>query len=219
MFWDEQEIVQRNAFETLMTVSLEAYITKQNSAFTFHKCEASQITPIGLINPNYTNDDYYAIDEDIVLRPETTMWSFAYADHLLNPHNKPKYNLPLVVYQHWKSFRKEQDKTVANMRLKEFYQLEYQIIYNKESWNDYYEWIVEHVYWMIGRLLWTCTLVPSDRLPSYSLKTMDVEYNWLEVCSISKRKDYKATINNQYVDCYVAEVAIWTDRMVYSFNN
>ena len=216
---NQRDIEKRESFERLISSEIENYINSQNPAFAMHKCEVSQITPLDKINENYTPDDYYLVEEWLVLRPETTMGSFAYANHLLNPHNKPKIKLPLCVYQHWKSFRKEQDKTLSNMRLKEFYQLEYQIIYNKESWNDYYDWVVQFVYKLLSKILWECQLVPSDRLPDYSLQTMDVEYNGMEICSISKRKDFRAVINNQYTDCYVAEIAIGTDRMVYQFNN
>jgi glycyl-tRNA synthetase (class II) len=73
------------------------------------------------------------------------MGSYEYAKVLLNPHNKPKYQMPLVVRQHGKSFRREQDKTLENMRLKEFYQLEFQIIYSMSTDFDYHTDVVNIV--------------------------------------------------------------------------
>ena len=94
---NQRDIEKRESFEKLISWEIENYIKSQNQAFTMHKCEVSQITPLNKINPNYTEDDYYSIEEWLVLRPETTMGSFAYSDHLLNPHNKPKVKLPLCV--------------------------------------------------------------------------------------------------------------------------
>lgn len=65
-------------------------------------------------------------------------------------------------------------------------------------------------------------VVPSDRLPSYSLTTMDAEVDngdkWMEVCSISKRTDFpaKARFGERTVDILVLEIAIGLDRCVYN---
>jgi glycyl-tRNA synthetase (class II) len=53
--------------------------------------------------------------------------------------------MPIVVWQHGKSFRNEQDKTASNMRLKEFYQLEFQIIFSNTTQNDYHLLVVDIV--------------------------------------------------------------------------
>ena len=110
----------------------------------------------------------------LVLRPETTPSSYVYARHLLDTHSgiKPPY----VVWQTGKSFRREQDQVTKNMRLKEFYQQEFQCIYTTDTKNDYQEAVLEPVRKMIGEMVRLPTrLVESDRLPSYSLRTMDVE--------------------------------------------
>lgn len=209
---DERDIILRDCFEKIIKSQLEYHLKKINRAFEFIKIEASQITPLEYINENYTTDDYYDVWENLVLRPETTMWSYEYAKYILNPHNKPKYNMPIVVRQHWKSFRKEQDKTLENMRLKEFYQLEFQIIYSESTSNDYHTEVVEIVRWIINAMVWDCYTIPSDRLPNYSEKTTDIQMsdNDMEVSSISLRKDYPWA--------KVVEVAIGTDRLIYNFN-
>ena len=72
-----------------------------------------------------------------------------------------------------------------------------------------------------------CRIVESDRLPDYSLRTMDIEVwnedKWMEICSISKRKDFtkKAIINykNKIIekDLLVLEIATSSDRCVYNY--
>ena len=148
----------------------------------------------------------------LVLRPETTMGSYAYAKHLLNPHNATKVMPPLVVYQHGKSFRREQDQPTKFMRLKEFYQLEFQIIYSQSTKHDYSLSLVPAVKQMIEDMIGPCHVEDSDRLPSYAEWTKDVicDKSGMEVCSMSKRKDFE--------NMNVLEVAIGTDRCIYNFN-
>jgi glycyl-tRNA synthetase len=70
-------------------------------------------------------------------------------------------------------------------------------------------------------------IIPSDRLPSYSQITSDVEVDngdkWMEVCSISRRTDFpdklrfitkKGVIEK---DALVLEIAIGLDRCVYNY--
>lgn len=149
----------------------------------------------------------------LVLRPETTMGSYVYAKHLLNPHNDTKVKPPIVVYQHGKSFRREQDQPTKFMRLKEFYQLEFQIIYSANTFNDYSVLLIPAVCSMISNMIGPCHVEDSDRIPSYAEWTKDVicDKSGMEVCSISKRKDYEGM--------NVLEIAIGTDRVVYNFNN
>lgn len=210
--WSEQDLILREYFEKIIKSQLEFNLKKINRSFEFVKVEVSQITPDELINKWYTDDDVFRLWEWLTLRPETTMWSYEYAKKMLNPHNKPKYQMPLVVWQHGKSFRREQDKTLENMRLKEFYQLEFQIIYSTTTEYDYHTDVVEIIRWIINALVWDCYVIESDRLPDYSIKTMDIQMsdNDMEVSSISLRKDYEWA--------RVVEVAIWTDRLVFNFN-
>lgn len=66
-------------------------------------------------------------------------------------------------------------------------------------------------------------IVLSDRLPDYSLKTIDIEVfnadKWMEVCSVSLRKDFpiKPIIRNKPTDCYVLEIALGVDRLIYNY--
>lgn len=213
VFWTEEEIRLRRMFEDYFSTNISMFLKTMNSAFEFVQVEASQLTPRDLINKNYTAEDVFFIDEELVLRPETTMGSFLYAQELLNSHNERKMRLPLCVWQHGKSFRNEQDEKISNMRLKEFYQLEFQIIYSKTTSNDYYSKIVPYINHLINNMVDKSYIEASDRLPDYSEVTTDIiiETNTMEVCSISKRKDFEGA--------NVVEIAIGTDRCVYNFMN
>ena len=104
--------------------------------------------------------------------PETTALSYLHAKELLHHSLKA----PLCVYQASKSFRKEQDQANKHMRLKEFKQLEFQCIYSKTTKNDYQMSVINDIAIFVKNLLKLNTrLVYSDRLPSYSEKTIDIE--------------------------------------------
>ena len=164
-------------------------------------------------------------NEDLVLRPETTPASYAYACHMLNT------NLilpPFCVLQSGKSFRREQDQVTKNMRLKEFYQQEFQCIYAADTLNDYQEKVLEPLRAMFQKVIGKpARIVESDRLPSYSLRTMDIEIDngdkWMEICSISKRTDFPQKVKFQTKngisekEMLVLEIAIGLDRCVYNY--
>ena len=210
VFWTEEEINLRNWFEKFMSQTILSSLRKQNAAFSMIKVEAPLLTPRELINPNYTNEDIWAF-EDVALRPETTMGSFAYAKHILSGYNEIKQKPPVVIYQHGKSFRREQDQPTKFMRLKEFYQLEFQIIYGLTTSNDYTLKLYPDVCNALSKILGPCRMELSDRLPDYSEETMDIicEKSNMEVCSMSKRKDLEGY--------KVIEIAIGTDRLLYNF--
>lgn len=210
-FWTEEEIKLRNFFEEFLLSSLMGSLKQQNQAFQALKVEAPILTPLGYINKNYSPDDFFSFG-DLALRPETTMGSYEYAKHILSGYNDIKYRPPIVIYQHGKSFRREQDQATKFMRLKEFYQLEFQIIYAENTKNDYAPLVFEKMRESISKLLGTCKVEASDRLPDYSDETMDIvfEENDMEVCSMSRRKDLEGY--------KVLEVAVGTDRLIYNFN-
>lgn len=206
-FWSEQEISVRNMIVDFIKNHLQLNLVKINQAFKFIQCEAPVLTPIEFINKSYTNEDYYQVNEKLVLRPETTMGSYIYAKNLIK-NNKVK--LPIVVWQHGKSFRKEQDQPFSKIKLKEFNQLEFQIIYSNATKDDYYSKIIPIVLESINLIIGNASLEKSDRLPEYSTETNDIMIKNMEVCSISRRKDFSEEI-------LVSEIAFGTDRLTYQF--
>lgn len=209
--WTEKEIKARRMVESWFLTHLQECLANMNRAFTFYQCEAPLLIPRELVNSNYTEEDIFVTQvDDLVLRPETTAPSYLYALDLLNSHHKPKIRPPLVVWQHNRSARYEQDNVLKNLRLKEFYQLEFQIVFSDTTAKDYYPEIVEAMTAAASRLIGPCRNEPSDRLPSYSTETTDIilESNDMEICSISRRTDFPKE------GILVIEVAFGTDRCV-----
>lgn len=229
VFWTQREIQIRNSFVDYFVMELGAALKAENRAFEMFQVEAPLLTPREFINPGYTEDDIFvqatAREEgavggtyaktvlewdELALRPETTMGSYQYAKWLL-AHTETKTRLPICVWQHGKSFRREQDQVTKNMRLKEFYQLEFQCIYGLTTANDYAAKIIPQVRRFMSDMIGPCRIEDSDRLPDYSEKTVDIvcEKSNMEVASISLRKDFP--------NAKVLEIAIGTDRCVYNF--
>jgi glycyl-tRNA synthetase len=213
VFWTESEIEIRQMLEKFFVSTITESLKQLNRAFEVIRCEAPALIPRHLINSNYSDEDVYVTSDSLSLRPETTMGSYLYARHVLDPYRSRKIKLPFVVWQHGKSFRREQDQPSKNMRLKEFYQLEFQIMYSADTKNDYTPPVIETVKEMLKIMIGPVRTEASDRLPSYSLATTDVicEKTDMEVCSISNRTDFETA--------KVLEVAIGTDRCVYNFSH
>lgn len=212
VFWSEKDILTRERVVSQFIEQITNDLHNLNNAFKVIRCESTILTPKDLINQQYTDQDVFAI-EDLVLRPETTKGSYKYAEHLLHTNK-----LPLCVYQSGKSFRNEQDKVTKHVRLKEFYQLEFQIIYSNTTQNDYSKTIIPNILNLFNKILsyyGSCEIENSEILPYYSLQTTDIVFknhqNYsLELCSISKRNDFE--------NAQVLEVAIGLDRIIYIMN-
>lgn len=220
VFFEKKEIEYRNYCKTAITEFVKDFLISENKAWKLFEIEAPILTPHELLNKNYSETDVFLFDSSSLgLRPETTPGSYEYAKWLLNSQYLP----PITVYQMGKSFRREQDQVTKNMRLKEFYQLEFQCLYSADTKNDYQQKIIEPIRSFFETLIGKkCRSIESDRLPSYSLKTIDIEVmnpdKWMEICSISVRNDFpgKLNISGTEKDILVLEVAIGMDRLIYN---
>lgn len=210
VYWNEHEIETRDEMTRRFASGIQTMLRSINRAWLFERIEAPTLTPRGLINPNYGDADLWTQPEsDLVLRPETTMGSYAVARARLAEKGGL---MPFCVWQAGKSYRKEQDKTLANMRLKEFYQQEFQCLYAEGTKADYQALVMEPLAEMLGDAIGKpVRVVESDRLPDYSLKTIDVEADlgdrFMEVCSVSLRTDFGEGVR-------VLEIAIGLCRCV-----
>ena len=207
IFWDDKEILLRENLVSFLEVEMRSHLLSKNPAFRFFRCEAPIMTPNDLINANYTDEDIYRLD-DVTLRPETTMGTYEYVRHLIRDKH---VRLPICAWQLGKSFRKEQDQVTKNMRFKEFYQLEFQIIYSDTTKNDYYAQLPSLMRDVLSNFCGHSSIESSDRLPSYSTETTDIVLSetGLEMCSISRRTDFGEGVK-------VAEVAIGIDRVIFN---
>ena len=161
--------------------------------------------------------------KELALRPETTPATYAWMLRRL----QSQANLaPYCCWQLNKSFRREQDQPAKHVRLKEFWQQEYQCAYASDSHEDWHLFCVEPVKAIIEQLTrCPARIVVSDRLPDYSLCTIDIEVwnseKWMEICSISKRVDFPdefrfpAKASAPAREMIVAEVATSPDRQRY----
>jgi glycyl-tRNA synthetase len=248
IFWSEEEIRLREHFRDFFAQTVQRDLVALNPQWKFFFVEAPLLTPRDLLNVNYTEQDIWVQEDvdapakteeefealtqarqgyrELALRPETTPGSYAYAQYLLN--NQLSIFPPFCVWQAGKSFRREIVQPTKHMRLKEFYQQEFQCVYSADTALDYQEEMLEKVRKMIASQIHLPTrLVESDRLPAYSLRTMDVEVwngdKWMEVCSISKRTDFPQKLAFQSKkglvekDALVLEIAIGLDRCVYNW--
>lgn len=222
--YNKEDLILRDYFKSIIEQKITKILKKQNSAWQFVEFEAPCLITKDKISSNYTNEDYFEVisDKNLALKPETTASSFEVAYDMLK-HNEIR--APFCVWQCSKSFRQEADQSFKHIRFKEFYHLEFQCIFAKDSFNNYQETTIDDIAQMFQSILKLPTrIVLSDRLPYYSLKTIDIEVQncdkWMEVCSVSLRKDfeYKLTEKNKTKEFLVLEIATSIDRLIYNFN-
>ncbi|MDH6232278.1 glycyl-tRNA synthetase [Mesorhizobium soli] len=231
--WTEREIRLRESAITHIAAEVAVALKAMNSAWDIRRVEAPLLTPRNLISDAYGPEDVFVQqrlsdhDHELVLRPETTPSTYVYMHHLLTSHAKVR--LPLCVWQAGKSFRREQDQATKHIRLKEFWQMEFQCAFAADTANDYHSAVLEPVRCTLAAVTRLPTrIVPSDRLPSYSEVTMDVEVDngdkWMEIASISRRTDFPATIpmtgksGIRELTVKVLEIAIGLDRCIYNWS-
>ena len=212
-FWSEDEIELREAFQSRVASVIRRTLLDMNPAFRIIRTEGPILTERERM-ASYGDDDVFPVQwnkaaTDWALRAETTASSYTVAKTLGRP--------PLCVWQAGKSFRKEQNDgaSAAKLRFNEFWQQEFQVIYRDDTKADYRSPLVEAVGGEIHRFLrLEVRTVESDRLPSYSLSTVDIEAltdsGWREIASCSIRKDYGPGILVTEIAiglCRVAELA------------
>lgn len=232
--WTDRDIRVRDMMLAHFAAEISAHLKSTNPAWDIRRVEAPALTPRSLISDAYGEADIFVQqklgphDLELVLRPETTPSTYAYMQHVLAAHTGVR--LPLCVWQAGKSFRREQDQTTRHMRLKEFWQQEFQCAYAADTANDYHAGVLEPVRRMIAAMTGLpARVVPSDRLPTYAEVTMDVEVDngdkWMEIASISRRTDFpeRARFTGKAgqvreVEVKVLEIAIGLDRCVYNWS-
>lgn len=218
-FYDEREIELREMIVSRVSSTVKQTLKSVNSAWNIHRVEGPLLTPRIFVSDSYDEDDIFITQVEkagsqLVLRPETTVSSYMFA--------RKKYvnsKLPLCVWQVGKSFRVEKSDgaTAAKLRFNEFYQLEFQCIYSIGTKADYRSYLIDAVSKDIAMFtnMPAVRVVESDRLPSYSESTLDIEVefrgDWKEVASCSIRKDFSE-------DTRVCEIAIGLDRLVEIYN-
>lgn len=218
-FWSEDEIERRDAFARRMASTVRDTLTRINPAWSFWRVEGPCLSPRNQISAAYDDNDIFVTNHEaggapLCLRAETTPSSYAYARWLAKRDKRARF--PLCVWQAAKSFRRETNDgaSAAKLRFNEFYQLEFQCLYSFSTQADYQTPVMAAAEKLITRETGRPTrIIPSDRLPAYSLTTLDIEValddgaTWREMASCSIRTDYAD-------DVRVLELAIGLDRVV-----
>lgn len=211
-FWHEHEITLREQLITNISAAIRQTLGRD---WGIHRVEGPILHPRSEISPSYDESDIFITNhKDWCLRAETTPSSYAYARWLRNR----RHSLPLCVWQAGLSSRREtNDGASANkLRFNSFWQLEFQCLMPKEEGK-------RRDGKLRGKLIDACLpviqratgretrLIESDRLPSYSESTRDIEVlrgdEWKEVASCSLRTDFAD-------DVRVVELAFGLDRLV-----
>lgn len=213
-FYDDNFIRWREHIVNVVSCVFQQRMREQNRAWLFHRVEAPCLVPTIYVNSGYADEAFHV--DDLVLKPETTGSSYEYARYLIEHQLATP---PLCVWQHSKSFRRENEQVTANVRLKEFYQLEFQCIVTEDTKNNYQETMLQHIADLVKALLGLdVRVIESDRLPHYSKKTMDIEvktpHKWLEVMSCSLRNDVPFEWEGRKLINY--EFAFGSDRLTYA---
>jgi glycyl-tRNA synthetase len=231
-FWNEREITARERLTAQIVQEITTGLRGVNQGWAFERVDCPVIMPRSRINPNYTEDDVFALtakmgDQEMVLRAETTDGSYLMAAEILrNTNTKP----PLCVWQLGQSFRRETNDgaSASRLRFNSFYQLEFQLVYAKSSGADYATILRTALVPLVERMTGLkARLEPSDRIPSYATETLDIEVYlgldekgeevWREVASTSRRTDFPHLPNYEEGgkrELTVFEIAFGADRLV-----
>lgn len=233
-FWNEREILARERMSHQIVEDIQRTLRGLNQAWAFERVDCPLIMPRSRINPNYTNDDVFVLEAqignmDMVLRPETTEGSYTMVEHMLRSH-EINVRPPLCVWQLGQSFRRELNDgaSAAKLRFNSFYQLEFQCVYASSSGADYATAVRDSLVVLLGDILNRPTrLEPTDRRPSYSSETIDIEVSlgigekgteiWREIASTSRRADlpeFPGYEKGGKKELTVFEVAFGADRLV-----
>lgn len=218
--WLDSDLKHKEYAIEKSTDVISTTLLAMNQAWSFQKCRTPLILPNAMVSREYSERDVWKFDtSEHTLRPETTAGSYAVARYILQT---TKVKPPLCVWQEGPSFRREASDgaNAAKLRYFQFDQLEYQCIYSIDTKADYRAAVLPA---LAKTLAWLTNcetrICESDRLPSYSESTMDIEAlkphdasaRWTEVASISTRTDFDPKFR-------VLEIAIGLDRVVDIYN-
>jgi len=192
---------------------LRAAFKELNRSIDFRQVETPCLVPSSVVQ-DHLEDDFKVwqiADEELYLRPESTKGTFLMFPVVCPQEQSLAKRLPLCLWQVGLSFRAEQDKTFANLRFKQFYQLEFQLAYREGTKADYHECAVNSMLEILAHLFPQKSLrteIPTP--PFYSRKTTDIYLHEREAVAISDRTDFKYPI---------LEISCGLDRLTAIYQN
>lgn len=206
--YDEADIKARQIIVEIFTHRLKSRLQKLNPAINFMQIE----TPISI--PEKAVQGHKKIGFDLVevkykhpmyLRPETPWGTYQYFLDKWPMENKRKKICPIVLWQCGKSFRNEQERPFGELRFKEFYQLEYQLIYTLDTKADYFGAACDSAYQAVMEITGRAAAENVTDLAHYSERTWDIYNGDHEVAAVSLRNDLEGYA--------VVEVSVGLDRL------
>lgn len=222
-FWTPEEVSRRNKIKTELVDTVSKTLLDLNQMWRIVEVETPLMMPVSRMSAAYDSSDIFILQdapggtEQWAMRAETTDGTYAMAQHFLRA---TKLKAPLCVYQSGRSYRRETSDgaTAAKLRFNEFHQLEFQCIYGTTTTAPIAETLRRDLLPVVSRLTGReARLVDSDRLPTYSTETVDIEVmtdegDWREVASTSRRTDFPEVPGLKF-QCQCFEVAFGLDRM------
>ena len=225
-FWRQNEIRLRNRIHDQLLDCISTTLLDMNQMWRFEEVDTPVLMPRDAFSCAYDDNDVFTLRDEIggkpyALRAETTMGSYAVAEHLLKV---TKARPPLAVHTMGQSFRQERSDgaTAAKLRFNSFYQFETQCIYAEGTTAPIAQTVREALVGEVAKITGLTTrLIESDRLPSYSKETIDIEVfwtsptgvsEWKEVASTSIRTDFPVIAAQKPNEVF--EVAFGMDRLV-----
>lgn len=203
--WNEQEILRREALIREIPLMLHQAWRDLNWAVQMERCETPILTPPAELK-SHIECGFELIPAGALgyLRPETTAGTYAMFDSMFPNAGQIRKRLPFCLWQVGCSFRDEakpDTMRASKLRLRQFYQMEFQLFTADDTKAPYLETALEVLTKRYGG-----EIVIADELPHYSEKTLDWQIDGLEVAGCSIRTDWKHG--------KVFEVAIGLDRLV-----
>lgn len=239
-FWSQDEIRLRERIKATLFETVSGALLDLNQMWRFEEVDTPIMMPRDRFSCAYGDDDVFGLHDqiggaDFALRAETTIGSYEMAQHYLRA---TKMRAPLCVWTLGQSFRQERSDgaTAAKLRFNAFYQLEFQCIYSEGTTAPIAQTVRDALVPVVMKMTGLSTrLIPSDRLPSYSRETIDIEVaqpvapgdvmtsvvdgqismklaDWREVASTSIRTDFPTIPGHKPYEVF--EVAFGMDRMV-----
>jgi glycyl-tRNA synthetase (class II) len=209
VYWNEQEIEEREAITKIIYQILKKTWTRLNPAVKFCRIETPILTPESYLK-GHTDEGFPMIQtEHGYLRPEIAGGCFQAFFDIFPQENQRNKLLPICIWQTGKSFRDEKTSDTmraSKLRLREFWQLEFELICAESTKANYMERGIEAIQTRFSNMGNENYLEEPTDLPHYSIKTIDWHINKLEVAGCSIRNDLPGY--------QIHEISIGLDRLL-----
>lgn len=234
-YWTEHEIETRDRFIIANKIAMQSmFSTIFRNPVAMKRIEGPVIMPEAWLSPRYTGreEEVYDLESPYgsILRPETTPVTFEYIRQLMR--HPSLLQTPFCIWQAGLSFRRELNAPESDVRLKQFYQQEFQIVMERSRVGEIridhrvVELLTHHFCNLLGT---TTQWIKPTVTPRYADDAIDIEAydpctnRYVEIVSITIRNDLDVLIPSmpdppvplEQLQAVVLEIAIGLDRLVH----